>query len=134
MHEAMITQTHSKISLEVDTTSQFYKYLRVEDNTLSVLPGYTNWFPIFLSGVPLKDKQFFEVSITVAGNNNMMVGINLSSNRKKNSTCLKAGSMLLSMLGDNGCFINGAECKDFSLTGVDGARLQVRVDLLVGKV
>lgn len=71
------------MNLELDTTSEYFESLAIQGSRLTVSPGFDGWFPVFLNRLPMKTQQFFEIEITLAGNNGVMVGINVQGNRDR---------------------------------------------------
>lgn len=53
-------------------------------------------------------RSFYEVEVTVAGNNYVMVGVATAENRNQFETYLKPDTIYLYLAGSSGHYVNGA--------------------------
>jgi hypothetical protein len=80
---SIILKEGENIEFKIDQTTDFFKFLKVEDRKLSVKNGCDTWFPVLLSKVPIQNRRFFEIEITKAGDKYVMLGVTLFEYRNK---------------------------------------------------
>lgn len=120
-----------KVSLEPITDSQESKYFKIYKNKLCSIQsaGNNDWFPLFLSKIPITGSQYFEIEVVMAGNNYFMFGVTTADNRNKTAVYTREGSLLLYAAGSSGHYINGQGSNSIRYLPSTGDQLQVRVNL-----